>query len=153
MDIGDFIPVQVILGFIVKYAEQAKESKPVHILCSGSYLGFLPWLTSAMGGDGETETGNTLSSPCHSSHCSITTTEKSTRTTALIFFPVVFCSFFSRGQTQDTVCRRPCTRCWAKALDDRVDMVTIQPDQLIFPPIPLLSLVGWTAGQYLAMLS
>lgn len=94
MDIGDFIPVQVILGFIVKYAEQAKERKPEHNLCSGSYLGFLPWLPSAMDGDGETETGNTLSSPCPSSHCSITATEKSTRTAALIFFLLFSVHFF-----------------------------------------------------------
>lgn len=32
-------------------------------------------------------------------------------------------------------------------------MLTIQPDQLVFLPIPFLSLVCWTAGQYIAMLS
>lgn len=94
MDIGGFIPVQVILGFIVKYTEQAKENKPVQSLCSGSYLGFLPWLPSAVYGDGGTEAGNTLLIPCPSGQCSIIATEKSTRSTVLVFFLLFYVYFF-----------------------------------------------------------
>lgn len=139
MDIGDFILVQVILGIIVKNTEQAMGSKPVQSLCSGPSLGFLPWLPSAVDGAKETKAGNILLIPCPSGQCSITTTGESPDN-CFNFFLLFSVHFLSRGQTYLSktiyVRRRHCTRCWVKALDDKVDMLNIQPDQLVFLSIP-----------------